>query len=102
MLIVEFAIEPLDKSTSIADPVAKTVDIIAKSGLDYEVGPMATAIEGEWQPVMDVVEKCLKELRKESDRVMFSIRGDLRSGKESRIKKNVDRVEENLARDAQL
>lgn len=98
MLVVEFSVTPLDKGDSIAKPVAKTVEIISRSGLSYEVGPMATIIEGDWIPVMTVINECLQELKKDSDRIMFSIRGDLRNTKEARIEKNVERVEESLNR----
>lgn len=99
MLVVEFSVSTLDQGQSIAESVAKAVDIIDHSGLSYEVGSMGTTIEGDWDEVMKTVKLCVQEVSSDSNRIMFSIRGDLRTGQEERIEKNVERVEETLGRD---
>jgi len=98
MLMVEFAIDPLDKGPSIGELVARSVDIIDRSGLKYELNPMGTCIEGEWDQVMNVVRQCVDAIHKDSDRILFTIRGDLRAGVESRIQHQVERVEDVLHR----
>ncbi len=82
MLVIEFSLNPLDQGKSIAESVARAVDIIDRSGLSYEVGSMGTTIEGDWDEVMNVIKECVQAIREDSERVLFSIRGDLRSGKE--------------------
>ena len=57
MLIVELSMSPLGVKQIVGDDVAKAIDIIDKSGLDYKFGPMGTCIEGEWDDVMVVIKK---------------------------------------------
>ena len=38
---------PLDKGESLSQYVARSLDIIDKSGLPYQLTPMGTIIEGE-------------------------------------------------------
>lgn len=98
MLIVEFSLDPMGFGDSMREPVARAVDIIDRSGLKYRVGPMGTCIEGEWDDVMDVIRDCVEEVESNADRILFTIRGDLHIGNESRLDKQVKEVEETLNR----
>lgn len=42
---------PLSKGESVSKYVARSLDIIDKSGLEYRLNPMGTVIEGEWDKV---------------------------------------------------
>ena len=99
MVIVEFSLNPLDFGGSIAKPVSRAVDIISRSGLSYQVGAVATTIEGELDEVMDLLTECIEDLAQHSDRVSFSVQGDFRKDNFPRLKKNVNRVEQTLGRD---
>ena len=55
MVLLELAIFPNDKGTSLSPYVARCVDIIDKSGLAYQFSAMSTTIEGDWDEVMKVV-----------------------------------------------
>ena len=98
MLIVELSMSPMDKGPSVSRWVARSLEIIDKSGLDYRLGPMGTCIEGDWDKVMAVVRKCWNEMSKNSVRITFSIKGDWRRGKESRLASKVASVEKRLKR----
>ena len=98
MLIVELSITPLGAKESVGDYVAKAIDVIDRSGLNYKFGPMGTCIEGEWDDVMAVVKKCFEKLQSDSTRITFSLKGDWRVGSESRLKEKVVKVEALLGR----
>ena len=51
--LAELSIFPLDKGISVSTYVAKMLKIIQNSGLEYELGPMGTCIEGEWEEIME-------------------------------------------------
>lgn len=95
-VLIHFSIFPTDKGTSVSPYVAKAVRIIKKSGLPYKIGPMSTAVEGEWSEVMAVVEDCFKELRKECSRIYMTLQMDYREGAVNRIEGKIRSVEEKL------
>ncbi len=95
-VLIHFSIFPTDKGTSVSPYVAKAVRIIQKSGLPYKIGPMSTAVEGEWSEVMAVVENCFKELRKECSRIYMTLQMDYREGAVNRIEGKIRSIEEKL------
>jgi len=95
-VLIHFSIFPTDKGTSVSPYVAKAVRIIRESGLPYKIGPMSTAVEGEWGEVMAVVENCFKELRKECSRIYMTLQMDYRQGAVNRIEGKIKSIEEKL------
>jgi len=55
MVLLEFSMSPLDKGISLSPYVARSLDIIDKSGLPYQLTPMGTIVEDEWDQVMALV-----------------------------------------------
>ena len=98
MLLIELSMSPMDKGPSVSKWVARSLEIIDKSGLDYRLGPMGTCIEGEWNEVMAVVRKCWNRMSRDSVRITFSIKGDWRRGAEGRLESKVAKVEKTLKR----
>jgi uncharacterized protein (TIGR00106 family) len=98
MLLCEFTMAPLGAGESVSPYVARILDIIDRSGLPYQLTPMSTIIEGEWQEVMDLVGECYRELEKDCNRISASIKIDARNGNESRINRKVETVENLLGK----
>ena len=59
---IDLCIVPLGVDTSIAEYVAACQKVIEKAGLEYELGPNGTAIEGEWNEVFACVMQCHKSV----------------------------------------
>jgi uncharacterized protein (TIGR00106 family) len=95
-VLIHFSMFPTDKGTSVSPYVAKSVRIIRDSGLPYKLGPMSTAIEGGWDEVMAVVERCFMELKKDCSRIYMTLQADYREGAVNRIEGKVKSVEEKL------
>jgi uncharacterized protein (TIGR00106 family) len=95
-VIVELSIFPMGKGEGISQYVARAVKIIEASGLAYELNPMGTCIEGEWQEVMDLVDKCFQELQRDCDRIYMTLRTDYRKGSSGRLMDKVASVKEKL------
>ena len=69
------------KSTSVSKDVAKVIDIIDKAGLPYRLTAMSTIIEGDWEPVMKVINKARLMLRRQGhQRIYIIINIDDRKG----------------------
>ncbi len=98
MVILEFSMSPFDKGESLSEYVARSIDIVEKSGLPYRLTPMGTIVEGEWDEVMALVTACFKRMSEDCNRISTSIRIDYRAGKSGRLKSKIDAIESRLGR----
>jgi uncharacterized protein (TIGR00106 family) len=98
MTLMEFSMIPLDKGASFSKYVAGTLDIVDASGLDYVLTPMGTVVEGNWDELMGLLDRCFKNLEQESDRVSLSVKIDHRRGKSGRLTGKIKSVEQKLGR----
>lgn len=97
-MLVEFSVSPAG-SASMGDEVARCLDLVDRSGLDYQLTAMGTLLEGEWDAVFDVIRRCHEALRKETGRVVTTIRIDDREGVVGALRGKVTSVEEALGRE---
>ena len=98
MVLAEFSMYPLDKGESLSAYVARSLDIIDKSGLPYKLGPMGTTVEGDWDEVMALIKKCYDRMREDCRRIECGIKIDSREGAEGRLTKKVESVEKKVGR----
>ena len=98
MVLLEFSLSPLGKGESVGKYVARSIDIIDRSGVDYRLNPMGTVLEGTWDQVFSVVKACFEEMNKECNRVTAVIKVDYRRGKKGRLTGKVKSVERLLGR----
>lgn len=89
---------PLGKGESVGEYVARSLEIIDASGLDYRLHAMGTVLEGEWDEVFAVVRRCYDEMSRDCDRVTCSIKLDARKGAAGRLSQKVRSVEEKLGK----
>jgi uncharacterized protein (TIGR00106 family) len=98
-MLVQLTMFPTDKRTeSVSADVAKVIDIIDRSGLPYKLTAMATIIEGEWAPVMRVVNKARLMLKKTHSRVYIIMAIDDRKDAKNRLTGKIQSVEKKLGR----
>lgn len=90
--LIDFSIFPVGKGESVSPYVARVVKIIRDSGLQYQLGPMGTTVEGEWDDLMDVVTRCFKELKKDCARIYMSAKIDYRESGSDRMVSKVKSV----------
>ncbi len=95
-MLVEFSVVPLGTGTSVSPQIARVLKIVSESGVSYKANPMGTVLEGDWDKVMSVVKKCHDVVMKDSERVLTSITIDDRKGKEQRIERKLESVEQKL------
>lgn len=95
-VIVDLSLFPIGKGEGVADYVARAVRIIRDSGLPHRLGPMGTAIEGEYDEVMAVVGRCYKALEADCDRVYMTLKVDGRKGRAGGLSRKVEDVEGRL------
>ena len=98
MVLLEFSMTPLDKGESVSKYVARSLDIIDKSGLEYKINPMGTIIEGDWDEVFDVAKKCFETMNKDCNRIVTTMKLDYRKGKKNRLVTKIESVENKLGK----
>jgi len=98
MVLLEFSMSPLSQGESVSKYVARSLDIIDRSGLPYQLTPMGTIIEGEWDEVMAVVTACFEAMKADCTRISTSIRIDWRDAPGGRLKSKIASVQSKLGR----
>ena len=93
MSLMEFSMIPLDKGASFSRYVARTLQIVERSGLDYRLNPMGTVVEGEWDDLVALLTACYRELEKDSDRISLSVKFDYRKGVKGALEGKIRSVE---------
>jgi len=97
--LVEFSMFPTEATQSKSAFVARVLDIVDRSGLEYQLTPMGTIIEGETvAEVLAVINEAYEELQVDCERVYSSIKIDYRKGAVGRLNKKVGSVEAKLGR----
>lgn len=96
-VLVDLSTISLGQGESQSRFVTEALAVIRDSGLAHRLGPMGTAIEGEWDEVMAVVSRCHEVLRAHSPRVYMPLKIDSREGPGGRLDAKTARVEQRLA-----
>ncbi len=98
MTLMEFSMIPLDKGASFSEYVARILNLVDQSGLEYRLNPMGTVVEGEWDDLLKLLTRCFQALEKDSDRISLQVKFDYRKGSESRIESKVRSVQARVGR----
>lgn len=97
-VLLEFSMSPLGKGESVGEYVARSLEIIDKSGVEYRLNPMGTVLEGEWNEVLGVVTKCYERMNQDCERISVTIKIDARKNQENRLNGKIRSIEERLGR----
>jgi uncharacterized protein (TIGR00106 family) len=98
-MIVEFSIIPVDKGERLSPYIAKVVDIVDNSGLNYSINPMGTVVEGDMDEIIELIKRCHLKMREDSKRVITTIKIDDREGVKGAIKNKVKSIEKVLGKE---
>lgn len=98
MVLLEFSMSPLGVGESVSPYVARSLEIVEQSGLDYRLHAMGTIVEGEIDQVLAVVKQCFDAMAADCDRVSCTMKLDFRRGHSGRLEAKVKSVEEKLGR----
>lgn len=95
-MLAFFSISPLGAGESVSGAVARVVDLIEQSGLEYTTTAMGTIIEGEPKEVFDLLLRCHELMQSKYPRVTSKILIDHRQGKTGRLKSKIESLEQKL------
>jgi uncharacterized protein (TIGR00106 family) len=93
MVLLDFSMTPLGKGESVSPYVARCLEVVAASGLDYRLHSMGTTLEGDLDQVWAVVRRCFEVLEPDCERISCSIKIDSRKGPGGRLASKVEKVQ---------
>ncbi|MDD2838988.1 thiamine-binding protein [Sulfuricurvum sp.] len=101
-VLLEFAMFPTSaecrEGSSVSHKVAKIIDMIDQSALNYQLTPMGTIVECESvKEALGIVERAYEQLE-ECERVYSTIKLDIRKGKLERLDGKIASIESKLGR----
>lgn len=98
MVVLDFSLFPLGVGESLSTYVARSLDIVDRSGVNYRCHAMGTTLEGELDTVLAVVKQCFEAMAADCNRIECSIKIDYRKGATGRIEGKVASLEQKLGR----
>ena len=98
-MLAEFTVYPTDE-THLSRDVAKMIEILEELSVDYRLGPMGTAIEGDWEQIMSAIRRCHEKVGTGHRRVITTITIDDRKEQPHHLDEMVSAVERHLGHKA--
>lgn len=95
-MLVAFSVTPIGAGASVGEHVAEAVKVVRESGLPNRTDAMFTTVEGEWDEVMDVVQRAVAAVGQRCDRVSLTLKADIRKGVTGDLESKVRSVEDRL------
>lgn len=96
-VLMEFAMFPTDKGTSVSEYVSKIIKMISESGKDYKLTAMGTIVETDtMEEALEIVNKSYKVLEPYSERVYSSLKFDIQKSKDNRLVKKIDSIKNKI------
>lgn len=91
MAIVDISIVPIGtKNTSVSEYVRKSINLIKKSGLKYQVGAMGTTIEGDLSDIFELILQIHKaQIKMGAKRLLTTVKIDDRRDKKQSIEDKI-------------
>lgn len=96
-VILQFAIFPTDRGSSVSEYVGKAIEAVRSSGYPYQLTPMSTIIETDTlEEAFAVVGKANDAIAPYSERVYLTISIDIRNGKGDRMSQKISSIRQKI------
>jgi uncharacterized protein (TIGR00106 family) len=99
-VLMNFAMFPTDKGSSVSEFVSRVVKMISESGFDYKLTAMGTIVETEnLSQALEIVNEAYTLLENDSNRVYCTANFDIQTNKPmGRMEGKVKSVEEKIGK----
>lgn len=94
-MLAQFSIYPL-QTQHLSKDVAKVIETLEGTGLPYHLGPLSTAVEGNWEQVLEAIRRCHQVVARNHDRVLTTITIDDRKDQPHHLAEMIASVEHQL------
>jgi len=95
-VLVNFAMFPTDKGTSVSKYVSKIIKMIDESGIPYKLNPMGTTFETESMDEALLILAKSYEILKEHERIYSVVNFDIQKNKSNRIQSKIESIENKI------
>lgn len=95
-MLAEFSIYPLGGTRHLSKDIAHVIQTVGESGLHFELGPLSTVIEGDWDQVLAAIHTCHRKMVEAHDRVITTITIDECKSGQHRLSEMVESVKQQL------
>lgn len=96
-MIVEISFVPVGVGTSLSRYIAIVIKNIEKSGLKYQLTPMGTIVEGEWNEISNLIDYSHNLIFEMGiERIITNIKIDYRLDKKSSMQDKIDSVKKKM------
>ncbi len=97
-VLVNFAIFPTDKGTSVSAEVSEVINSIAQSGFSYKLNAMGTVFEtNTMDQALEIIRKAYQILESH-ERVYLVANMDIQKNKNSRLYSKVESIERKIGK----
>lgn len=97
-VMIDLCVVPMGVGVSVSKYVAACERIIANAGLESQLHPYGTVIQGEWDTVFAVVKECHERIHEMgAPRVFTNLKVGTRTDKEQSMQDKIDSVESKLS-----
>ncbi len=94
---VDLCLVPLGVGISLSPYVALCEKVIKKNGLDHQLGPNGTAIDGDWDAVFLCIRECHQEIHRMGvERIYTTVKINTRSDHRQSFRDKVSSVLEHM------
>ena len=101
LVSVDFCLIPIGVGISLSPFIAACQRIIEEHGLEFELGPNGTAIEGDWKKVFECIEYCHEEVhRLGADRIYTTLKVNTRIDRKQSFREKISSVESLLEKNS--
>lgn len=98
-VMIDLCVVPVGVGVSVSEYIAECERIIMAAGLESQMHPYGTVIQGEWDLVMETVKKCHEKVHAMgSPRIMSIVKIGTRTDREQTMQDKIDSVNAKLAR----
>ena len=101
-VMVDLCVVPIGVGVSVSEYVAACERVIADAGLESQLHPYGTVIQGDWDAVMAAVKRCHEVVHEMgAPRVFTTLKIGTRTDREQSMDDKINSVREKLERDNQ-
>ena len=99
-VMIDLCVVPMGVGLSVSPYIAECERLIEGAGLNCQLHPYGTVIEGDWDEVFAVVKQCHERIHEMgSERVFTTIKVGTRTDRKQSMQDKVDSVRAQLASD---
>ena len=99
-VMIDLCVVPIGVGVSVSEYIAECERLIEGAGLQAQLHPYGTVIEGDWDAVFAVVERCHERVHEMgAPRVFTTLKVGTRTDREQSMQDKVDSVRAKLAQE---